>query len=264
MDTANPASTSGPTITESSVVQKTLRRGCQQIGLAISDLQAQTFELYYNELVAWNSRFNLTAITDYEDVQIKHFLDSLVGWPIIAEEIGAGDALKRSVHLADVGSGAGFPGIPLKIIAPRLKLTLIDGTGKKIMFLQHVVEKLGLEQTQVVQGRAEELGRQTAYRGQFDIVTARAVAPLASLMEYLLPLVRHEGLAVVYKGAQAADEFVEARRAIELLGGETVRFAPVAVPMLDEKRYILLIRKSRQTPQQYPRGQGLPRKRPLS
>jgi 16S rRNA (guanine527-N7)-methyltransferase len=165
--------------------------------------------------------------------------------------------------MADVGAGAGFPGLPFCILTPRLKMTLIDGTGKKIEFLRHVVERLALASVTLVQGRAEELGRNNAYRGQFDVVTARAVASLNTLAEYLLPLVRQDGFALVYKGSSAAEEFIEARKAIQLLGGETLRFAPVQVPFLTEKRFVLLIKKMRPTPSAYPRGQGLARKQPL-
>ncbi len=240
-----------------------LREGCARWGLTLSPRQIQQFVTHYVELVRWNQRVNLTAITDFEDVQVKHFLDSLAALPLICQELGEPLPLTRPLHLVDVGSGAGFPGIPLKIAAPRLKLTLMDGTGKKVRFLEQLVAKLALSNTQVVQGRAEELGRQMAYRGQFDLVTARAVAPLNTLVEYLLPLCRRGGLAIMYKGPGAAQEFVEARRAIEILGGEVVRFAPVQVPYLPEQRFILLVKKVRHTPQQYPRGQGLPRKKPL-
>ena len=146
---------------------------------------------------------------------------------------------------------------------PRLPWTLLDGTGKKITFLSQLATQLGLVDVTFVQGRAEEVGRDSAYRAQFDLVTARAVAPLNTLVEYLLPLVRREGLAMIYKGASAPQEFIEARKAIELLGGETVRLAPVQVPFLEEKRFILLIKKIRPTPDLYPRGQGLARKKPL-
>lgn len=245
-------------------VQPLLCEGCRQLGITLSATQIDQFELYYRELVAWNERFNLTSITNYEDVQVKHFLDCLAGWPVIVQQLGgAGGELNRNLHAIDVGTGAGFPGVPLKIIAPRLKLTLVDGTGKKILFLRQVVQILGLANVDVVQGRAEELGQQTAFRGQFDLVTARAVAPLNTLVEYLLPLTRRDGLSVIYKGANAAQEFVNARKGIELLGGETVRFAPLQVPFLDEKRFIVLIKKSRPTPLQYPRSQGLARKKPV-
>jgi 16S rRNA (guanine527-N7)-methyltransferase len=240
-----------------------LQEGCRTLGIPLDAQQLAQFELYYRELVAWNEKFNLTAITDYTEVQVKHFLDCLVALPLIAAELGEAVPPERPLHLLDVGTGAGFPGIPLKIAAPRLKVMLMDGTGKKITFLREMVAKLGLSGVEVVQGRAEEMGNSPSYRGQFDLVTARAVAALNTLVEYLLPLVRRGGLAVIYKGASAPQEFIEARKAIDLLGGETVRLAPVKVPFLDEQRYVLLIKKQQPTPERYPRGQGLPRKKPL-
>jgi len=241
-----------------------LVEGCAELGIPLSDEQIHQFILYHRELVKWNEKFNLTAITTPEGVQTKHFLDSLAALPIVAEEIGESIPPERRLHLVDVGTGAGFPGVPLKIAAPRLKLTLMDGTGKKIRFLENLVSTLGLQNVRVVQGRAEELGRTPAHRGQYDLVTARAVAPLTTLAEYLLPLVRRDGYAVVYKGASAPEEFSDAAVAIETLGGETARFAPVQVPFLDDSRYIVLIKKVRRTPDPYPRGQGLARKQPLS
>jgi 16S rRNA (guanine527-N7)-methyltransferase len=241
-----------------------LQAGCEELAIPLSPAQAAQFERYYHMLVTWNDRFNLTAITAYADVQTKHYLDCLAALPLIAQELAMPLPLVTPLHLLDVGAGAGFPGIPLKLAGPRLKLTLMDGTGKKVQFLQTVVAELALTTTRVVQGRAEELGRDPAYRGQFDLVTARAVAPLSTLVEYLLPFVRRGGLAVIYKGAGAPQEFVEARRAIEILGGETVRLAPVRVPGLGEQRFIFLVKKIKATPDRYPRGQGLPRKKPLS
>ncbi len=241
-----------------------LRQGCAQMGIPLSDEQVAQFQRYYELLVDWNQRMNLTAITEYQAVQTKHFLDSLAGLPVIAEELGEPLPPKRPLQAIDVGTGAGFPGVPIKIVWPLLRLTLLDGTAKKVRFLETLVQELGLERVRVVQGRAEEVGRTEAFRGQFDLVMARAVARLNTLAEYLLPLARTGGYVVAYKGPSAAQEFMEARRAIETLGGETVRFAPVTVPFLDEERRILLIRKVRRTPRQYPRQQGLPRKRPLS
>ncbi|MCB9158974.1 MAG: 16S rRNA (guanine(527)-N(7))-methyltransferase RsmG [Caldilineaceae bacterium] len=243
--------------------QRLLRKGSERLGIPLTDAQLAQFETYQRALVEWNSRFNLTAITDYEEVQVKHFLDCLAGLPPLLEELGEAAAPARSYHLADIGTGAGFPGIPLKLAVPRLKVSLIDGTGKKITFLRQVIAQLQLANIEAVQGRAEELGRQSAHRGQYDIVTARAVAPLNTLVEYMLPLVRRGGYALVYKGASAPDEYIDARRAIDLLGGETTRLAPVEVPFLDAERYVVLIKKVDRTPQQYPRSQGLARKRPL-
>ncbi len=242
---------------------QTLQAGCQTLGFALTPQQVAQFETYYRELVEANAKFNLTAITGYEEVQVKHFLDSLVALPVIAEEVGESLPLITPFHLVDVGTGAGFPGIPLKLVAPHLKLTLMDGTGKKISFLREMVARLDLQDVDVVQGRAEELGRSPAHRGQYDLVTARAVAPLNTLVEYLLPMARRGGLVVIYKGAGAPQEFMEARKAVEVLGGETVRLAPVQVPFLGEQRFVLLIKKTGPTPDRYPRGQGLPRKKPL-
>lgn len=240
-----------------------LQAGCHELGIPLNEHQLAQFELYYRELVVWNDKFNLTAITDYVEVQIKHFLDCLVALPLIAEELGDTLPPVQPYHLLDVGSGAGFPGIPLKIAAPKLIVTLMDGTGKKVTFLREMVAKLGLADVEAVQGRAEEMGNSPSYRGQFDLVTARAVASLATLVEYLIPLVRRGGHAVIYKGMSAPQELAEAQKAIQLLGGELARIEAVQVPLLNEQRYILLIKKQQHTPDRYPRSQGLPRQKPL-
>ncbi|MEZ4836341.1 MAG: 16S rRNA (guanine(527)-N(7))-methyltransferase RsmG [Caldilineaceae bacterium] len=237
--------------------------GAAQLGFPLSAQQSAQFQTYFELLVDWNQKMNLTAIEDLEGVQTKHFLDSLVGLPLIAGELGASIPPQNALRAIDVGSGAGFPGIPLKIAWPSLQLTLLDGTGKKITFLQEVVKALKLTDVDVVQGRAEELGQQDTYREQFDLVMARAVARLNTLVEYLLPFARRGGYVMAYKGPSAAEEFMEAQKAIAKLGGETVRFAPVSVPFLPEERRVLLIKKVNRTPQAYPRQRGLPRKNPL-
>jgi 16S rRNA (guanine527-N7)-methyltransferase len=240
-----------------------LADGCAQLGIALDERQRLQFERYYQELASWNERLNLTTITGYEEVQVKHFLDSLVSLPIVAAELGVSLPLARPLRLVDVGSGAGFPGIPIKIVSPQLDVTLMDGTQKKVHFLEDMARTLELSSLKVVAGRAEELGRKSEHRDHYDLVMARAVAPLNVLVEYLLPLVRPGGLAVIYKGPGAPQEFIEARQAIKLLAADAVRFAPVEVPFLAEKRFVLLIKKLRPTPSQYPRGQGLARKKPL-
>lgn len=240
-----------------------LQEGCRQLSIPITDSQLHQFTLYYQELIAWNQKFNLTGITALEEVQTKHFLDSIVSWPIICEELTDSVLSGRQITCMDVGSGAGFPGIPLKLVAPELHWTLLDGTGKKVAFLQQLTTKLNLTDIVVVQGRAEEMGRNNDYRAAYDIVTARAVAPLVTLVEYILPLVKMNGLAVIYKGAGTPQEFMEARKAIQTLGGEAIRVAPVQVPYLEEQRFIILIKKVRPTPNLYPRGQGLARKAPI-
>lgn len=239
-----------------------LAAGCRQLGIELTDAALSQFERYYRELVEWNARLNLTSITEYDDVQTKHFLDSLVSLPLIAGELGKPLPLP-ALRVLDVGTGAGFPGIPLKLASPALQLTLMDGTQKKIAFLEHLLSVLEIKGVSLVHGRAEEMGRSSAHRERYDLVVARAVAPLNVLVEYLLPLVIKSGLAVIYKGPSAPEEFMEARRAIKLLGGDAVRLAPVEVPFLDERRFVLLLKKIAPTPAQYPRGQGLPRKRPI-
>lgn len=242
---------------------QSLKSGADALRIPLDSEQIEQFRAYAALLAEWNQKMNLTAIADSEGVQKKHFLDCLAGLPLVAEEYGSSLPLKRALACVDIGTGAGFPGLPLKIAWPSLKLTLVDGTAKKIRFLNEVVGALGLDHVTLVQGRAEELGRNRRFRGQFDLVTARAVARLNTLTEYVMPFVRQGGLALLYKGPNAAEEFMEARKAIELLGGETVRFTPVMVPSLNEERRILLVKKLRKTPRQYPRQQGLPRKAPL-
>ncbi|MBX3011556.1 MAG: 16S rRNA (guanine(527)-N(7))-methyltransferase RsmG [Caldilineaceae bacterium] len=262
MDTAEQHLQSS-SLPSGSITLPLLQEGCLQLGIPLTDTQLAQFACFYEELVTWNEKFNLTGITDLAEVQTKHFLDSLVSLPLITELLGDTLPPARAWHCIDVGTGAGFPGVPLKIVAPRLKWTLMDGTGKKILFLRQLLEKLKLPDVNLLQGRAEELGRETRYRGQFDLVMARAVAPMNILAEYLLPLTRMGGLVVVYKGASAAQEFIAARKAIELLGGETLRMAPIKVPFLEEQRFIFLVKKVAPTPSLYPRGQGLARKKPL-
>ena len=240
-----------------------LIEGSRQLGIPLSSEQIEQFRRYYDLLVTWNRHMNLTAIIQAQAVQTKHYLDCLAGLPLIAAELGESVPPRRGLRAIDVGAGAGFPGLPLKIAWPSLDLTLLDGTGKKVRFLRAVVESLGLERVQVIQGRAEELGRQAVFREQYDLAMARAVAPLNTLVEYLLPFVRLSGYVIAFKGPHAADEFIAARKAIDVLGGETVRFAPVTVPFLDEERRILLMKKMRRTPKLYPRQQGLPRKQPI-
>jgi 16S rRNA (guanine527-N7)-methyltransferase len=262
--TANAETTQAPaSAAKDTVPLALLDAGCRQLNIALTATQLAQFARYYQELVLWNQRFNLTGITELADVQTKHFLDSLVSLPLLLEERPAWGTAQTQVRCIDVGTGAGLPGIPLKLNMPTLHWTLLDGTGKKITFLRHIISELALTGVDVVQGRAEEVGRNNSYRAHFDLVTARAVAPLSTLAEYLLPLTKLDGLVMIYKGAGAPQEFTEARKAIQLLGGETVRMAPVQVPFLDEQRFILLIKKVRPTPNLYPRAQGLARKKPL-
>ena len=222
--------------------------------------QQGAFLLYYQELVAWNEKFNLTAITEYEQVQIRHFLDSLSC--LLSEEVRL--ALQRpGCRVIDVGTGAGFPGIPLKLVCPAMNLTLLEATGKKAAFLQHVVDRLGIQGVAVVNARAEELAHDPGHRQQYDLALARAVAELPVVVEYALPFCRVGGWVVAQKGEAGAAEAWTAGRAMALLGGELGRVIPVQLPGLPEDRSLVVIKKVGPTPETYPLRPGIPRKRPL-
>jgi 16S rRNA (guanine527-N7)-methyltransferase len=237
-------------------VQDLFLQGAQAFNLFLTTVQLQQFDRYLQELVTWNQRFNLTRITEPAEVAVKHFLDSLSIYPVLVE-------LSPLLSLIDVGSGAGFPGVPLKIVLPDLRLTLLDSTGKKTKFLQYLVETLQLTGVSVVTARAEEAGRQRAYRERYDVATARALSPLPVLSEYTLPFVRVGGHVVAQKGLQPADELEAAANALALLGGRLKQVIPVNVPHLEAARHLVVIEKIKATPRQYPRQPGLPAKKPL-
>jgi len=231
--------------------------GAQQLlGLTLTQRQRQAFHLYQKELVSWNTRFNLTAITDTEGVQIRHFLDSL------SCLLAVGD-VRPGQSLIDVGTGAGFPGLPLKIVYPALRLTLVEATGKKTDFLRHMVKLLELRDVAVIHARAEQVGHDPLHRETYDWVTARAVAAMPTLAEYLLPLCRLGGHCLAQKGEGAAAEVTSAEPAVLLLGGRLSRLVPVELPGLAETRHLVLIEKVARTPEKYPRHPGRPAKRPL-
>jgi 16S rRNA (guanine527-N7)-methyltransferase len=235
------------------------------MGLSLLPGQVVAFEKYAVELLEWNQRFNLTAVTEPEQVEVRHFLDSLSLLPALAglDGISLPALLARSPRAADVGAGAGFPGLALRIAWPKLRLSLIEATGKKVRFLEHVAGLLTMPDVQLVQGRAEELGLRETHRAAYDLVLARAVAPLPTLVEYLLPLARRGGRVVAYKGSAAHEEALAADHAIHLLGGQLRKLIPIEVPGLVETRVLVVIDKVSQTPEGYPRGRGLPRKQPL-
>lgn len=239
--------------------------GATQMGLSLSSAQVAAFESYTNELLTWNAQFNLTAITEREQVEVRHYLDSLALLPALAalEGITIPALLARPLRAVDVGAGAGFPGLALRIVWPRLRLCLIEATAKKVRFMEHIATRLGLSDVQIIHGRAEELGLRQPQRASYDLVLARAVAPLPTLMEYLLPLAKRGGRVVAYKGSAAHEEALAAEQAIQLLGGQLTRLLPVEVPGLAETRVLVVVDKIAQTPEGYPRGRGLPKKRPL-
>jgi 16S rRNA (guanine527-N7)-methyltransferase len=241
-------------------VMQRLIEGAHALGLHLTSEQQDAFQCYYEELVAWNEKFNLTAITEYEQVQIRHFLDSLSC--LIAEE--ARRALSRPYARAvDVGTGAGFPGIPLKLVCPGVRLTLLEATGKKVTFLEHVVDRLKLKRVTVVKARAEELAHEPAHRQQYDLALARAVADLPVVVEYTLPFCKVGGWVIAQKGEAGAAEAWSADRSITLLGGELRRVVPVELAGLPEDRSLVVIEKTCPTPETYPRRPGIPGKRPL-
>jgi 16S rRNA (guanine527-N7)-methyltransferase len=226
------------------------------LGIRFSEEQRAAFDLYARELLEWNRRFNLTSITDPEQIRTKHFLDSLSCWLAMRESPPG--------KLVDVGAGAGFPGIPLKILKPDIHLTLVEATAKKTGFLLHLVQFLRLEGVHVGTTRAEEFGHLAAHRESFDWAVARAVAPLPVLVEYLLPLVKIGGFALAQKAKDAETEAETARNAIRKLGGEVNEVKKVDVPGLDEERYLVVIKKIARTSETYPRRPGVPSKRPLT
>jgi 16S rRNA (guanine527-N7)-methyltransferase len=223
-------------------------------GLALSQTQLDQFATYTRELRAWNERLNLTAITTDEGIAVRHFLDSLrcaLDW---------GDAPDS---LIDVGSGAGFPGLPLKLLRPELRLTLLESIEKKAAFLRHMVALLDLRDVQVVTARAEAAGRDAAHREQYSVTVARAVAELRVLAEYCLPLCRVGGRFLAPKGDQIAQELADAQAAIRTLGGGEPAVEPVLLPQT-EPRTLVVVRKVAPTPPQYPRAVGVPARRPLA
>jgi len=228
-----------------------LFEGARHLGLELDEEHLRAFEIYYRELVAWNEKFNLTAITGYDEVQIKHFLDSLT---CLLALKGAEARRHEGTKAIDIGAGAGFPGLPLKIVCPGLQLTLLEATGKKVRFLEHIVSRLELEGVEVVKGRAEELGRDAAHRERYDLALARAVA---------LPFCRLGGLFVAQKGAEGDAEARAAEGAIATLGGSLRRIVRLELPHLAESRSLVVIEKIAPTPEKYPRRPGIPSKRPI-
>ncbi len=223
-------------------------------GVELDAAQLDAFETYYRELVAWNARINLTAITARDDVDLKHFLDALSLAPMLAA--------RAHDSLIDIGSGAGLPGIPLKIIFPALRVTLLEATGKKVAFLNHLIQTLGVRDAAAIHARAEEVAHQPAQREKYSVAAARAVAELATLVEYALPFVRVGGIFIAQKGVAVEDEVRGATRAVRELGGRVREIAPVELPGL-EPRHLIVIEKIAATPARYPRRAGVPEKKPL-
>jgi len=238
---------------------KKLIEGAGKLGIEFNARQVKQFELYYRELIECNKKINLTAITDYSSVQVKHFLDSLTITQVLSgEEVESPD-----FNIIDIGTGAGFPGVPLKIIFPQPKLVLIEPTTKKTAFLHHIIRKLELENVEVLNSRAEEAAHLPIYREQFALVLSRAVALLPTLVELTLPFCRIGGRFIAQKKGEIDREINRAGKAIAALGGKLDQMKKIELDEFKDVRYLVIIDKLYPTPSKYPRRSGLPRRRPI-
>ena|SRR5699024_261081 len=224
-------------------------------GITLNDQQINQFNIYFEQLVSWNEKVNLTAITDKEEVYVKHFYDSISPSFFFS--------LKDIKSICDVGAGAGFPSIPLKICFPHLEVTIVDSLKKRITFLENLASELDLEKVHFVHARAEDFGQNKAYREQFDIVTARAVARMSVLAELCIPLVKLQGKFLALKGSNAAEELEEGKKAIKVLGGEVKETHSFSLPVEQGERTIYVIEKLKKTHKKYPRKAGTPGKSPI-
>jgi 16S rRNA (guanine527-N7)-methyltransferase len=236
-------------------MEKLIRDAQELFHVHVTGRQVMSLITYEKELTEWNQKFNLTAIRDVESIRTKHFLDSfscVLAWKA-----------NPPARLIDVGTGAGFPGIPLKILYPHMKLTLVESVGKKAMFCQHIVSVLGLEDVDVIHKRAEDLGQNQKHRESYDWAVARAVANLNVLSEYLIPFVKLGGRMLAQKGESGPAEAQSAEEAMRLLGGKLEQLIPVHLPGVADDRYLVVVEKVAATPPKYPRKPGMPMKQPL-
>lgn len=231
------------------------QKSLEELNITLTNKQMEQFHQYYEILIEWNKVMNLTGITEYDQVVIKHFIDSL--------------ALVKAVHLEtnlkilDMGTGAGFPGIPLKIAFPQLNILLLDSLNKRIKFLDEVINRLGLNYITAIHGRAEELIKKEGYRGGFDLCVSRAVANLSTLSEYCIPYVKLNGMFIPYKSGNIKEELEGAKEAVQILGGNILGVEEFSLPNTDIDRSFVLIKKIKDTPKKYPRNGGKPLKEPL-
>ena len=229
--------------------------GAERLGISLTPGQLEQFYSYYQGLIDWNQRLNLTSITGFKEVQIRHFLDSLT-------VTLAGQRL-NSARIIDVGAGAGLPGLPLKILFADMKLWLLEATAKKAKFLLHLKERLGLNDVEVIVGRAEEIAHQDIYREQFDLALSRAVARLPALVELTLPFLKIGGRLIAQKKGNIDPELEQAAGAIKLMGGRLLEVKGVDLAELSDRRWLIVIEKQSPTPERYPRRPGMPAKRPI-
>ncbi len=235
-----------------------LEAGTNELGISLSDFQVNQFYHYYELLIEWNKVMNLTAITELDDVISKHFVDSLSLIRAVP------DLMETNYHIIDVGTGAGFPGIPLKIAFPELNITLLDSLNKRINFLNTVISKLSLENIESIHGRAEDFGRDMKYREKYDICVSRAVANTATLSEYCLPLVKVGGNFIPYKSGKVDEELNIGKKAIRTMGGEICQIIRFPLMGADAERTLVVIKKKEHTLKKYPRKAGVPSKEPIA
>ena len=235
-----------------------MEAGARDLEIELNENQMNQFYQYYELLIEWNQVMNLTAITELEDVITKHFVDSL------SLVKGVDQKKLNGLRIIDVGTGAGFPGIPLKIAFPELKITLLDSLNKRVKYLNEVIETLSLEEIHAVHGRAEDYGRDREYREQYDICVSRAVANLSVLSEYCMPFVKVDGYFIPYKSGKIEEELDGAKKAVKLLGGKMEEVVSFLLPGSDAERALVKIRKVEPIAKKYPRKAGLPSKEPIS
>lgn len=234
-----------------------LYTGARKLGLNLTPVQLEQFQIYYQELVDWNKRMNLTSVTDYEEVQVRHFLDSLTVTMAIKPPASG------SINVIDVGTGAGLPGVPLNILWTAVRLVLLEATAKKAKFLEHLIARLGLTNIEIVVGRAEVVAHETRYREKFDLVLSRAVASLPGLAELTLPFCAVGGIFIAQKKGDITREVNQASGAIDVLGGTIREVKEVVLEEFGNERSLVVIDKVKATPDEYPRRPGMPVKRPI-
>lgn len=227
----------------------------EMLGIQLTDVQKEQFDRYYELLIEWNRVMNLTGITEYDEVNLKHFTDSLTIVRI--------KNVENVSTLIDVGTGAGFPGIPIKIAFPHIKVTLLDSLNKRIKFLNQVVEELDLKDVVTLHGRAEDYAKKEEYREQFDLCASRAVANLSTLSEYCLPFIKKGGCFISYKSADSDEEIEQSKKALDILGGKIEKVDKFVLPGSDMGRALVMVEKVKNTPRKYPRKAGVPSKEPL-
>ena len=233
---------------------------CNKINIEISDDQINCFEKYYELLIEKNKVMNLTAITDKEDVIVKHFIDSIALIPYLLDK---GININNELKIIDIGTGAGFPGLPLKIMMPDVKFTLLDSLNKRVSFLNEVIDELKLKDIEALHGRAEDYASDNNYREKYDICVSRAVANLSTLSEYCIPFVKEDGFFISYKAGESEEEINNSKNAIKILGGKINKVEEFVLPGTDASRVFVFIRKQELTDKKYPRKAGVPAKKPL-